>query len=133
MLRAGIIRREMQGIVRSAAEPRQPGDTVRSKLLRAAYRLGLPPSRLKKLWYGEADTWTWESDQIRAWATRANLQKAERLNAELRVLQARLGRIKNADDGQPMASAVSAVDRRAQHERRGTHQSVAGRKTGRVT
>jgi len=45
---------EAQALVRKCAEPRPAGDQVKAAILRASRRLGLPFTRTKDLWYGDA-------------------------------------------------------------------------------
>lgn len=50
---------EMQQLVRSAAEPVAPGETVKAQMRRAWAVLGRPPYwRLRAAWYGEAGCWS---------------------------------------------------------------------------
>lgn len=123
------MRQEMQGIVRSAAEPWQPGDSIKAALYRATRALGLPPSRVRKFWYSQADTWGWEADRLRAWASYADARKSERLHAELKALQERQGRLSNAET-QHVAAATFSVERRAQPDCRGTSPGVERRQNG---
>lgn len=51
---ADHVREDMRAIVREAAEPIAPDDSVKARIRRAANRLGLPFGRAKRLWYGEA-------------------------------------------------------------------------------
>jgi len=51
---ADQVRENMRAIVREAAEPIAPDDTIKARIRRAARRLGLPFGRAKRLWYGEA-------------------------------------------------------------------------------
>jgi hypothetical protein len=53
------ISREGYTIVRQAALPVQPGDTVKAQINRAYVALGRPPFwRVKAAWYGESGSWS---------------------------------------------------------------------------
>jgi hypothetical protein len=45
---------EAQTLVRRCAEPRPPGDQVKAAIRRASRRLGLPFTRTRDIWYGDA-------------------------------------------------------------------------------
>ncbi len=51
---AETVRDDMSGMVRTAAEPRPAGDTVKSAIGRAAQVLRQPVPKVKRWWYGEA-------------------------------------------------------------------------------
>ncbi|UNC12882.1 hypothetical protein FE249_00880 [Acidiphilium multivorum] len=58
---------EMMAIVRGAAAPVCPGDTVGALMRRAARRLGLSPRRVRAYWYGEVKRVpAEEADRLRA-------------------------------------------------------------------
>lgn len=92
------IRSEMQTIVRSAAEPWSPGDSVKAAVQRASRKIGLPYRRIRSFWYAQADAWAHEADRLRAWRVLAEHQQEQRLRDELHALQARLGRLRRAQD-----------------------------------
>ena len=72
---------EARLLVRRAAEPRAVGDSVKAAIVRAARRLGFPPSRTKDLWYGHARRIdAIEMDRLRNVAAR---REAELLRAQL--------------------------------------------------
>lgn len=45
---------EMRGLVRWAAQPAEPGESVKAAIGRAARRLGLSHARVHQHWYGRA-------------------------------------------------------------------------------
>src|SRR6267154_5611714 len=45
---------EAQILVRRCAEPRPAGDQVKAAVRRASQRLGIPFSRVRDIWYGDA-------------------------------------------------------------------------------
>lgn len=47
------LRNEMKALVRRAAEPARPGESVKAAISRAARSLGLTYGRVKRYWYGE--------------------------------------------------------------------------------
>ena len=47
------LRDEMKALVRRAAEPARPGESVKAEISRAARVLGLSYGRAKRYWYGE--------------------------------------------------------------------------------
>src|ERR1700710_576758 len=56
---SSVIAEEMQSIVRQAAQPVAPGDTIKAQMVRSWERLGRPAWwRLKAAWYGEAATFS---------------------------------------------------------------------------
>ena len=116
------IRQEIKEIVRSAAEPRQPGDMIKSIIARSARRIGLPYWRAYHFWYGHRDAWAYEADQIRAWRRAKEEHEEQVLAADLANLKARLDAV-NAAEAMSMDAAVSPVERR---ERRKAHRVFVG-------
>lgn len=58
---------EMAAIMRDAAQPVPPGDSVKAAIGRAARRLGLPYERARAIWYGQARLIrAEEADRLRA-------------------------------------------------------------------
>lgn len=58
---------EMQGIVRAAAQPYEPGEPVKGAIVRAARRLGMNYRRARAYWYGEVRLVpAHEADHLRA-------------------------------------------------------------------
>lgn len=88
---AESVRLEMIDIVRMAAEPRQPGDSIKTMIARSGIRLGLNATRVKKLWYGEVATVpAHEADQLRS--AKRHIMRAQQasLAAKLNSLETEL-------------------------------------------
>lgn len=88
------LRMEMCEIVRTAAFPVAPGDSVKAALRRAARNLsgtGLSERRVRSLWHQAADTWAHEADALRAWHADWKRREIARLANELTILQAQIG------------------------------------------
>ena len=68
---------EAQILVRRCAEPRPAGDQVKAAVRRASQRLGIPFSRVRDIWYGDARRINAEEmDQLRREAEKAELAQA---------------------------------------------------------
>lgn len=68
---------EAQTLVRRCAEPRPPGDSVKAAVRRASRRLGIPFSRTRDIWYGDARRIdAAEMDRLRQGAEKAELAQA---------------------------------------------------------
>ena len=68
---------EAQSLVRRCAEPRPAGDLVKAAVRRAAQRLGIPFSRVRDIWYGDARRIdAGEMDKLRQEAEKAELAQA---------------------------------------------------------
>jgi hypothetical protein len=68
---------EAQILVRRCAEPRPAGDQVKAAVRRASQRLGIPFSRMRDIWYGDARRINAEEmDQLRREAEKAELAQA---------------------------------------------------------
>jgi len=68
---------EAQILVRRCAEPRPAGDQVKAAVRRAAQRLGIPFSRVRDIWYGDARRIdAGEMDKLRQEAEKAELAQA---------------------------------------------------------
>jgi hypothetical protein len=68
---------EAQTLVRRCAEPRPPGDSVKAAVRRASRRLGIPFSRTRDIWYGDARRIDAEEmDRLRQVAEKAELAQA---------------------------------------------------------
>ena len=68
---------EAQTLVRRCAEPRPAGDQVKAAVRRASQRLGIPFSRVRDIWYGDARRINAdEMDQLRREAEKAELAQA---------------------------------------------------------
>ena len=88
---AEAIAMEMSAIVREAAEPSVPGESIKSAVRRAAFRLGLTYRRVRSYWYTEVRTVpAHEADRLRKARRQMMRDRAARLNAELETLQLRL-------------------------------------------
>lgn len=78
---------EMASIMRDAAQPGVPGESVKAAIGRAARRLGLPYERARAIWYGQAR-------MIRA-------EEADRLRARrIEIARQRLGLLQREIDQQ---------------------------------
>jgi hypothetical protein len=84
--------REMQGIMRLAAEPLCPHDNAKSRIARAAAVLSLPYRRAYSLWYGEerARVRAEEAARLRAEADRLLRLKLARLEQEIAILRGQI-------------------------------------------
>jgi hypothetical protein len=68
---------EAQTLVRRCAEPRPAGDQVKAAVRRASQRLGIPFSRVRDIWYGDARRIDAEEmDRFRRGAEKAELAQA---------------------------------------------------------
>jgi hypothetical protein len=68
---------EAQTLVRRCAEPRPAGDQVKAAVRRASQRLGIPYSRVRDIWYGDARRIDAdEMDKLRQEAEKAELAQA---------------------------------------------------------
>src|SRR5580704_6141251 len=68
---------EAQMLVRRCAEPRPAGDQVKAAVRRASQRLGIPFSRVRDIWYGDARRIdAHEMDKLRQEAEKAELVQA---------------------------------------------------------
>ena len=83
---------EARLIVREAAEPASPGDSVKSAIRRAARRLGLTAARAHGHWYGRV-RWVpaHEMDALRARRHELALEELRRSDERAALLRARLG------------------------------------------
>jgi hypothetical protein len=89
----------MHALVRDAAWPGEPGESVKAAIRRASRRLGLAYSRAHQHWYGRARTvpaaeWIAAQDAQRM----LRRDRAARLRAELAALEA--GHAEAADRGE---------------------------------
>lgn len=92
-LRFGVVdpAAEAQALVKLAAEPREPGESEKAAMNRAARRLGFKPRRVVQAWYRQPAAWlSTEMDVMRERATEALRARQARLEAELEALNARL-------------------------------------------
>ncbi|WP_194285592.1 hypothetical protein [Komagataeibacter medellinensis] len=80
---------EMQSIVRDAAKPLLPGDTIGRQIERAARVLGMATGKCKRLWYREDKAiLAHEADGLRAWHAQWQERQIRRLDHELNLLKA---------------------------------------------
>jgi hypothetical protein len=84
--------REMQGILRLAAEPLTPSDNAKSRIARAAAALSLPYRRAYSFWYGEEKTRVRaeEAARLRAESDRLLRLKLARLEQEIAILRGQI-------------------------------------------
>jgi hypothetical protein len=88
MPNAATIANEMQTIVRRAAEPWAPGDSIKAALDRAARRTGIGFRRVRTLWYRQTEAISAvEADTLREWHRNWIATQRERLTAELQRLE----------------------------------------------
>lgn len=105
---------EMQGIVRRAAEPREPSDSVKAAIRRAARRLGLSHRRATTFWYGRScAVRATEADRLREADLRLLKERGRRIESELNGIRAsiaaREGYVAALD--QPATGVVGDLDR----------------------
>lgn len=119
---------EMQAIVWGAAEPIQPGDTVKAQQRRAWAALRNPPWwRLRAAWYGEADCWSARAVEDMRQRDRARREREAKLRdaaEDLGALYARIARHPDLDRARAgrmldLAGALGAVDRAMDHQDEG--------------
>ena len=89
---SSTISTEMQAILRMAAEPASPGESVKAAINRAARRLQLGYRRARAIWYEEARIITAEeADRLRAARAALREERLLRLDAEMALLRAQIG------------------------------------------
>ncbi len=94
MLGPDVIASEMAAIVRLAAEPVAPGETVGELIRRAARRVGLSYGRVKKYWYREITRPPAHEYVLMQQRKLALMQERRaRLHAEMCDLKAALGKM----------------------------------------
>lgn len=82
---------EMRGIVKLAAEPALPGESVKAAIGRAARQLSLNYRRAYTFWYGEhCAVLAHEADRLRTAELRLLAERRVRLTTELKQITARL-------------------------------------------
>jgi hypothetical protein len=92
------VHREMQAIVRMAAEPRPVADSLKAALRRSSAALGISYRRAMSFWYGHTErvrVTPDEAERLRAEADRLRLLRIERLEREIAELRAEV-RLRNA-------------------------------------
>jgi hypothetical protein len=98
---------EAQSLVRRCAEPRPPGDLVKSAIIRAARRLQFPFNRTKDLWYGEAKRIDAdEIDRLRQGAEEAEVANAI---AAMEVIRNRALKSNSSASAQVLAALTAAL------------------------
>ena len=104
---------EMQSIVRTAAQPWAPGDSVKAGILRASRKLGLSYRRTRTFWYGAScAVLAAEADRLRRAELAFLAQRRATLTTELKAIAARLA------DKETAEHAATADDRAATNENR---------------
>src|SRR5574340_852005 len=103
---------EMQSIVREAAVPAIPGETVKAAIGRAARRLQLGFGRARRYWYGEVRAVpAQEADRLRAIRKLLLEERLRRMDSEMERIRERLGELEREDTHRIMARGILAVDR----------------------
>lgn len=88
VINAATIASEMQGIIRTAAEPWIAGDSIKAAIDRAARRTGLNFRRVRTLWYCQTTAIAAvEADTLRAWHRNWLAKEHSRLTARLAELE----------------------------------------------
>lgn len=109
-----LIATEIQEIVRRAAEPLEPGDTVKTQLARSWQNLGRPPFwRLKAGWYGDGASWS--ARAVADFQARWVALQAKRDAARLERAKAQLAATRSRDEFHALklesaAAALEATD-----------------------
>ena len=87
---------EMQDIVRNAAMPVRPGDTIKGQMNRAWRALQTPPFwRIKAAWYGEAGCWDGAAiEDMRARDARRRREKERLAREEAALASARVSSLR---------------------------------------
>ena len=68
---------EARALIRQCAEPRKVGELVKEAIFRTSRRLGMPVSRARDIWYGDAKRIDAdEMDRLRRGAKEAELAQA---------------------------------------------------------
>lgn len=103
---------EAASLLRSVAEPRPVGDTIKEAINRAARRVGLRPSRAEDIWRGEARSIRAEEmDAIRRAAENKLVREARHEFSELALRLARVEAllVQDADFMRPHADALDEI------------------------
>jgi hypothetical protein len=102
------ILREMQEILRLAAEPLCPHDNAKSRIARAAAALSLPYRRAYSFWYGEEKTRVRaeEAARLRAESDRLLRLKLCRLELEIADLRRQIDAEESAGLARRQAGAI---------------------------
>lgn len=90
---ADDVRDEVRDLCREAVHPLRPGESVKAALRRAAIVLGMPQSRIKRLWYSEVQQVpAHEYLTIKQRVDERRRSRAAELRDEIRHLEERHGR-----------------------------------------
>jgi hypothetical protein len=111
---------EMTEIVRAAAEPWAPGDSVKAAINRASRRLSISPRRATTFWYSRpAAILAHEADSLRRWYAQHCDQEAARLVQRLAEIRRRQEAFEKREHAQGLVSrfARSDVDQRDERGR----------------
>jgi hypothetical protein len=97
--------KEAATLVKQCSQPCPVGDAVKAAIGRAADRIGLPFSRVRDIWYGDARRIeAWEMERLRAGSEAAELDVAMAgIEAARRCLQASLSPLSR--------EAIASLDR----------------------
>lgn len=88
-MNAEVIAAEMRSYVREAAEPCQPGDSVKAQQNRASVVLRKPTGWIKRAWYGERKQYPAEEYlETRRRIEEKRRREIERLRAQLASIEA---------------------------------------------
>jgi hypothetical protein len=111
---------EAQTLVRRCAEPRPAGDQVKAAIRRASRRLGLPFTRTRDIWYGDARRIDAEEmDRLRQGAENAELAQAV---AGIEVLRNRMLESNLPASRQVFAALTAALSALGLHAEGGVPQ-----------
>lgn len=78
---------EMRTIVRTIAQPVNPGELIKQQINRAARRGGLTPRRTEDFWYGRGRVLAVEADRLRRALAEYRAARARALEQELALLR----------------------------------------------
>lgn len=96
MTTADSVGAEMAQIMRTAAGPMQPGESIQDLIRRAARRTGISYGRAKRLWYQEVRRIAaHEADNLRAWYGHYCEAQARRYALETELYRARRAALEN--------------------------------------
>lgn len=105
---------EMQAIVRRAAEPWRPGDSVKAGIARASRRLDIGFRRARTFWYGNpCAVLALEADRLREADLRLLADERHRLASKIEMIRARINARAGVDETETdsMEAPVRADDR----------------------
>ena len=121
---------EARDMVRRAAEPVQPGETVKAQMRRAWINLGRPKFwRVRAAWHGEAGNWLAPAFRDLEERYRAYCDKRDReARAEVALAASRLAALREvlaAADPRALGQEISALDLAIRALRRGAGKPAA--------